>query len=67
MRGLVMVRRRMANDDPALLRQQAQAYRRAIAQKIETDEHYTGHAMEFLAQACLLAAKEIETRRRITR
>ncbi len=67
MRGLVGVRRRMANDDPALLRQQAQVYRRAIAQKIETDEHYTGQAMEFLAQACLLAAKEIETRRRPNR
>ena len=67
MRGLVTVRRRMANDDPALLRRQAEAYRRAIAQKIETDEHYTSPAMEFLAQACLLAAKEIETRRRTNR
>jgi len=67
MRGLVTVRRRMAQDDPGLLRRQAQAYRRAIAQKIETDEHYTSPAMEFLARACLLAAKEIETRRRTNR
>lgn len=67
MRGLVAVRRRMANDNPARLRQHALVYRRAIAQKVETDEHYTSQAMELLAQACELAAKEIETGRRTTR
>jgi hypothetical protein len=67
MRGLVAVRRRMANDDPVLLRRQAQEYRRAIALKTETEEHYTSQAMGLLAQACESAAKEIETRRRTTR
>jgi hypothetical protein len=67
MRGLVAVRRRLANDDPAVLRRQAQVYRRAIALKIETEEHYTSQAMEVLARACELAAKEIESRRDTTR
>ncbi len=57
---LATIRRRLAHDDPALLRRQAAGYREAIAQKVETDQHYTPEAMELLAQACFIAAKELE-------
>jgi cell division septation protein DedD len=58
--GLVQVRRRLARDDPGLLRRQAAAYQRAIARGEETDEHYTATAMRILAQASVQAAQEIE-------
>jgi cell division protein FtsN len=58
--GLVQVRRRLARDDPALLRRQAAAYQRAIARGEETEEHYTPVAMRILAQASLQAAQQIE-------
>lgn len=64
MRGLITARRRLANDDPALLRRQAQSYLRAIEQGVETDEHYTRRALQVLAQASLAAALEIEAARR---
>lgn len=51
MRGLVRVVRLMSRGDPAALRRQAEEYRRAIAQGLETEEHYTGPAMELLARA----------------
>lgn len=58
--GLVQIRRRLARDDPGLLRRQAAAYQRAIARGEETDEHYTATAMRILAQASVQAAQEIE-------
>ncbi|MGQ0550469.1 MAG: hypothetical protein ACT4PY_12470 [Armatimonadota bacterium] len=63
LRGLVAVRRQLANNDPAVLRQQAAAYRRAIATGIGiADEHYTSEAMTILAAASMRAADEIEGR-----
>lgn len=61
--GLVVVRRRMAGDDPVKLRRQAAAYTDAIAKRTETEEHYTNEAMALLARTCLLAASEIEAER----
>ncbi len=60
MRGLVDVRRRMAGKDAAVLRRQAKTYRLAIAQGIETEEHYTAVAMDLLATASLLAVGDLE-------
>lgn len=60
MRGLVRVVRLMSRGDPAALRRQAEEYRRAIAQGLETEEHYTGPAMELLARASLQAAAELQ-------
>lgn len=61
LRGLVLVRRQLADDDPAILREQAATYRQAIAKAVEiADEHYTSEAMAILAQASMLAANEIE-------
>lgn len=57
---LATIRRRLAHDDPALLRRQATGYRKAIAQNVETEQHYTPEAMELLAQASLIAANELE-------
>ncbi len=65
MSGLVAVRRQLARDDPAVLRREAAAYRNAIVKGVEiADEHYTREAMAILAEANLLAASEIEERRR---
>ncbi|MGQ0551158.1 MAG: SPOR domain-containing protein [Armatimonadota bacterium] len=63
MRGLVIVRRRLAGDDPVVLRRQAAAYQQAIARRVETEEHFTAEAMAVLAQANLIAAEEIEAER----
>ncbi|MGH2405951.1 MAG: SPOR domain-containing protein [bacterium] len=63
MLGLVMVRRRLAADDPAVLRRQAAAYQQAITRGAETEEHFTVEAMALLAQASLMAAEEIEAER----
>jgi len=60
MRGLVAVRRRMARDDPELLRRQAATYEDAVARGAETEEHYTIPTMELLAKASLLAAAQVE-------
>jgi hypothetical protein len=61
MRGLVAIRRRLALDDPVLLRRQAEAYGEAAAYGVElTGEHYTRAAMTILAEASLRAAQEIE-------
>ena len=60
MRGLVEIRRRMAHDDPAMLRRQASTYRIAITQRTETAEHYNISAMEFLVAAISHAVSEVE-------
>jgi len=60
LRGLAAVRRRMARDDPALLRRQAAEYEEAAARGVETKEFYTPTAMRALARALLLAAAEVE-------
>lgn len=65
LKGLVSVRRRLARNDPALLRRQAATYEQAASEGGQTAEHYTPEAMELLAQASLLAAKEIESERGI--
>ena len=59
MRGLVRVVRTMARGDRAVLRRQAEEYRRAIAGGLETEEHYTAPAMEILVRASLIAAGEV--------
>ena len=66
LRGLVTVRRRLAGDDPGVLRRQAVAYEQAIARGTETEEHYTTEVMEILARACRLAASQIESERGIS-
>ncbi len=58
MRGLVRVVRLISRGDKGALRRQAQEYRQAIAQGLETEEHYTAPAMELLARASLEAAGE---------
>ncbi len=63
MRGLIVVRRRLAGQDPVNLRRQAAAYEQAMARRAETEEHYTVEAMAMLARANLLAAGEIEAER----
>lgn len=65
-RGIVMLHRRWAAENPALLRRQARAYRLAIQNGSEMDEQYTPQALEVLAKAAMLADREIEgTRRRL--
>lgn len=60
LRGLMLVRRQLAGDDPAILREQAATYRQAIAKGVEiADEHYTSEAMAILADASMRAASEI--------
>lgn len=66
LRGLVTVRRRLAGDDPAVLRRQAVAYEQAIARGTETEEHYTTEVMEILARACRLAASQVEAKKGIS-
>jgi len=60
MQGLIRARRQLAHDDPVVLRRQAAALRRAIAQKSESPEGYTPAAMELLAEASMRAATELE-------
>jgi hypothetical protein len=61
MRGLAAVRRRLALNDPSLLRRQAEAYGQAASQGVEiSGEHYTRAAMALLAEASLRAAEEVE-------
>ncbi|MGH2403996.1 MAG: hypothetical protein ACRDGN_05955 [bacterium] len=63
MRGLITARRRLALDDPLILHRQATAYQRAITSGLETEERYTGQALQLLAKASLLAAQELEAKR----
>jgi hypothetical protein len=63
MRALIAVRRRLANDDPALLRRQAAVYQEGITRGMESEEHYTLEAMRVLVKANLAAANEIEAER----
>lgn len=58
--GLIRVRRRLAGDDAALLRRQAEVFRAAIEQGTETEEHYAALAMAILAEASIRAAREVE-------
>jgi len=61
MRGLVAIRRRLALNDPALLRRQAEAYGQAASNGVEiSGEHYTRAAMAVLAEASLRAAQDVE-------
>ncbi len=67
LRGLVLVRRQLAGDDPVILRKQAASYRQAITKGVEiADEHYTSAAMTILADVSMLAANEIESRKKPT-
>lgn len=63
MEGLVLVRRRLANHDPVVLRRQAAAYQQAMLRRTETEEHFTVDAMALLVKASLIAAQEIEAER----
>lgn len=64
MRDLVRVRSELAGGDPRILRARAAAYRLAIAQGREADEHYTPAALALLAEADETAARLIERERR---
>lgn len=66
MRGLVRAMRALAKDDPAVLRRQIAAYRRALASGLETDEHYTAAAMEILVRAGDRALRQIGSAARPT-
>jgi hypothetical protein len=61
--GLVSVRRRMAHDNPEMLRQQAGAYLDAAGRGVKTPDRYTPESMRLLAAASLLAAVRAEAER----
>jgi cell division septation protein DedD len=63
MRGLVAVRKRMAGEDPAVIRQQVKVYEDAVARGGTTDEYYTAAALQALVSASLKAADEVEAQR----
>jgi hypothetical protein len=63
MRALIAVRRRLANDDPVLLRRQAAVYQEGIVRGTESEEHYTLEVTRLLVKANLAAANEIEAER----
>jgi hypothetical protein len=63
MQRLVAIRRRIAHDDPTLLRNQARAYLDAASRGIETPEHYSAESMRLLAAADLLAALQVAAER----
>jgi hypothetical protein len=63
-RGLVAVRRQLAREDAAALREQAAAYRQLIARGGDAPGHYSRESMERLASASLQAAKAIDAERR---
>lgn len=63
MEGLILARRRLTNEDPAVLRRQAASYLQAAASGVVTEEGYTRTAMEVLAKASLAAASKIEAQR----
>jgi hypothetical protein len=62
LRRLVAVRRKLARDNVATLRRQAEAYRQAVADG-RSLEYYAPAALAFLAAADELAADEIERER----
>jgi hypothetical protein len=66
MRWLVAVRRRLAGDDPVVLRRQATAYQQLITSGAESPEHYSRKSMEVLASASLRAAAAVEAEQRNT-
>jgi hypothetical protein len=59
MEGLVTLQRLLADQNPARLQEQAETYRRAIAEGGATEGLYTPREMELLAEANLLAVTEI--------
>ena len=63
MEGLVSVRRRLAHDNPEMLRQQAGVYLDAAGRGVDTPEHYSPESMRLLAAASLLAAVRAEAAR----
>ena len=65
--GLIAVRKRLAQGDPAVLRQQAEAYQVAVTEKRETEEHLTLRAMTLLAAVCAQAASQIEAEQGLSR
>ena len=62
MRGLIEVRRRLASDNAAVLREQGEAYRAAAEKGVETTEHYTPEVMRLLAKASFMAAVQVDGR-----
>lgn len=64
MRWLVGVRRRLAGDDPVVLRRQATAYQQMVKSGAESPEHYSRKSMELLASASLRAAAAVESEQR---
>jgi hypothetical protein len=59
-RGLVALHRRWAAENPAELGRQVKAYRLAIRNGTEMDDHYSPQALTVLAKATMLAVREIE-------
>jgi hypothetical protein len=59
-RGLAALHRRWAAESPAELQRQANAYRLVIRNGTEMDEHYSPQALQVLAKATALAAREVE-------
>jgi hypothetical protein len=59
-RGLTTLHRRLAAENPAELGRQIKAYRLAIRNGAEMDERYSPRALEVLAKATRLAAREVE-------
>jgi hypothetical protein len=59
-RGLAALQRRWAIESPAELRRQANAYRLVIRNGTDMDEHYSPQALQVLAKATALAAREVE-------
>lgn len=64
MRGLIVVRRHLAGDDPVVLRQQAVAYQQMAASGVDSPEHYSRQTMKVLAAASLQAAAAAESEQR---
>lgn len=58
--GLVQVRRRAANNNPALLRRQGEAYKAAARRGRDGADHYTSQALWLLARASYLAIAQME-------
>jgi hypothetical protein len=60
MEGLVAVRRKMAGDNPDVVRQQVAPYRDAVARGAAPGKYYTPSAVKLLATAGQRALREIE-------
>jgi hypothetical protein len=63
LQALIAVRRKLAGDNPAVLRRQAKIYRQALAEGKQV-EYYSRAALAILAQVDELAAAVIEKERR---